>query len=107
MGWHRGGILNELEFFHRSYKELEVSFEEFQKHFEAAFGKPTNERPGDQGLPSFCWNFTSVQIVHYVLDRFRAGRTHAHPQALTATPNKSLDRSHGQRLSHHDWSGDG
>jgi hypothetical protein len=65
-----GGILNELEFFHRSYKELEVSFEEFQKHFEAAFGKPTNEQPGDQGLPSFCWNFASIQIVHYVLDRF-------------------------------------
>jgi len=64
------GTLNELEFFHRSYRNLEASFNEFQRHFESAFGKPTNEQPGDQGLPSFSWNLPGVQIVHYVFDRF-------------------------------------
>jgi hypothetical protein len=64
------GVLNKLEFFHCSYRDLEASFNEFQEHFERAFGKPTNEQLGDQGLPSFTWNFGGVQIVHYVLDRF-------------------------------------
>jgi hypothetical protein len=40
LGFHfyprSGGILNELEFFRRSYESQEASFSEFQEHFEGA-----------------------------------------------------------------------
>ena len=74
LGFHfyprSGGILNELEFFRLSHESQEASFNEFQEHFESAFGKPTNEQPGDQGFPSFSWNLPGAQIVHYLFDRF-------------------------------------
>jgi hypothetical protein len=74
LGFHfyprSGGILNELEFFRRSYENQKASFDEIQKHFESSFGKPTKEQPGAEGFPSYMWNLDGAQIVHYVTDRF-------------------------------------
>lgn len=65
-----GGILNELEFFRRSYDDQKASFDEFQSHFEAFFGKPTKEQKGAEGFPSYAWELNEVRIVHFVFDRF-------------------------------------
>ena len=74
LGFHfyprTGGRLNELEFFRSSYENQKASFDEFQTHFEMSFGKPTNEKPGGEGFPSYAWNLHGAQIVHYVMDRF-------------------------------------
>lgn len=64
------GTLNELEFFRRSYEDLKASFDEFQKHFEQFFGKPSIELSKTDGFPGFTWSLNGVQIVHYVIDRF-------------------------------------
>lgn len=65
-----GDRLNELEFFRRAYPNQAESFEEFQRHFEAAFGRPdwTEQRSG--AFPAYAWNVPGAQIVHYVIDRF-------------------------------------
>jgi hypothetical protein len=74
LGFHffprSGGILTELEFFRRSYENEKASFDEFQKHFEEFFGKPTKEMMGAEGFPSYTWELQGVRIVHYVIDRF-------------------------------------
>ena len=74
LGFHfepRGnGLLNELEFFRKDYVEEEKSFNDFQSHFEAEFGKPTSESEGYKGFKSYAWNFENVQIAHFVFDRF-------------------------------------
>jgi hypothetical protein len=64
------GILSELEFFRRAYENQKASFDEFQKYFEASFGKPTKEQMGTEGFPSYMWDLKGVRIVHYVFDRF-------------------------------------
>jgi hypothetical protein len=74
LGFHfyprSGGILNELEFFRRSDEDQKASFEEFQKHFEAVFGKPTTGQSGLEGFPSYVWDLNGARILHYVFDRF-------------------------------------
>jgi len=73
LGFHfrgsRGG-LSELEFFRTAYPDQRASFEEFQRHFEQAFGPPSSSKPGDQDLPSHEWRLSSISIVHCVFDRF-------------------------------------
>jgi hypothetical protein len=74
LGFHfvpRGGDrLDELEFFRRSYADRQASFEEFQRHFEAAFGPPHRTGPGTEGFPSHEWTVSGATIVHFVIDRF-------------------------------------
>ncbi|WP_157366879.1 hypothetical protein [Algoriphagus vanfongensis] len=74
LGFHfeprKNGNLNELEFFRTDYNDLEKSFNNFQSHFEKEFGKPTSEANGNEGYKNYAWKFESVQIVHYVFDRF-------------------------------------
>ncbi len=73
LGFHfRGsnGALSELEFFRTAYPDQRVSFEQFQRHFERAFGPPSSSKPGDEGLPFHEWRLPGISIVHYVLDRF-------------------------------------
>lgn len=64
------GKLFELEFFRRSYPDQKVSFEEFQKHFEGAFGTPSVTNRGEEGFPNYLWRLKNVEIVHYVFNRF-------------------------------------
>ena len=74
LGFHfeprKNGELNELEFFRRSYDDQWVSYNEFQNHFEAAFGKPTHTKEGNEGFQSHQWKINKITIVHYVFDRF-------------------------------------
>ena len=56
-----GGILKALEIFRLS-ENYEVYFEEFQKHFEACFGKPTKEQRGENEFPSCTWDLEGVRI---------------------------------------------
>ena len=62
--------LYELEFFRKSYADQTKSYEEFQEHFEAEFGKPNFIQPGTEGFDRCTWNLQDVEIVHYVFDRF-------------------------------------
>ena len=64
------GILNELEFFRRSYESLKASFDDFQEHFERSFGEPTAEQCETEEFPAFSWSLNGVRIIHYVMDRF-------------------------------------
>jgi len=74
LGFHfdrpRDGRLVEFEFFRLSYPDLEASYSEFQRHLEAAFGRPARSRLGDEGFPSHEWSNGGAAIRHYVLDRF-------------------------------------
>jgi hypothetical protein len=74
LGFHfeprSGDTLYELEFFRRSYPDQKKSYQEFQNHFEAVFGKPTFTKPGNEGFNSCAWNLEDIEIVHYVFDRF-------------------------------------
>ncbi|GAB2470187.1 hypothetical protein GCM10011375_40980 [Hymenobacter qilianensis] len=74
LGFHfeprKDGFLNELEFFRTDYSDPGKSFTEFQSYFEAEFGKPTLEANGNEGFKNYAWNLDTVQIVHYVFDRF-------------------------------------
>ena len=74
LGFHfeprSGDFLYELEFFRRSYSDQKKSYQEFQVHFEAVFGKPNFIKPGYVGFDSCTWNFQDVEILHYVFDRF-------------------------------------
>jgi hypothetical protein len=74
LGFHfeprSGDNLYELEFFRKSYADQTKSYEEFQEHFEAEFGKPNFIQPGTEGFDRCTWNLQDVEIVHYVFDRF-------------------------------------
>lgn len=74
LGFHfeltKNGILEYLEFFRKDYSDIKKSFENFQFHFEKTFGKPTSERDGDEGYKNYEWDLDTVQISHYVYDRF-------------------------------------
>ncbi|WP_123912674.1 hypothetical protein [Hanstruepera neustonica] len=74
LGFHfeprENGILNELEFFRTDYSDPKKSFNDFQSHFVNEFGNPTSESNGTEGFKNYVWNFKTVQIVHYVFDRF-------------------------------------
>lgn len=74
LGFHfnprKNGVLRELEFFRRSYEDQANSYNEFQSHFEATFGKPDKSSPGTEGFESHEWNLGRNKIVHYILNRF-------------------------------------
>jgi hypothetical protein len=73
IGFHfRGshGQLSELEFFRDSYADQKGSFDEFQRHFEAAFGPATEKQRGTEGFPSYRWLVPGAEIIHLVFDRF-------------------------------------
>ena len=64
------GRLREFELFRRSYPDLDQSFREFQRHLELTLGPPTTTVEGDAAFPHVTWRLGSVEVVHYVLDRF-------------------------------------
>jgi hypothetical protein len=70
LGCHFERGLRELEFFRKAYPDQRASFNEFQHHFESAFGPPTETMPGGEGFPSHRWVFPGFEIVHVVYDRF-------------------------------------
>lgn len=65
-----GDRLEELEFMRRSYADQRGSYEEFQRHFEAAFGPPHRSSAGSEGFARHEWRVPAAEIVHYVIDRF-------------------------------------
>ena len=67
---HDTGKLTELEFFRASYEDQKASFDQFQQHFEAAFGAPTTRKNGSEGFPDCEWRLPGGRIFHYVFDRF-------------------------------------
>ena len=62
--------LTELEFCRKEYPDQVASFNEFQRHFEAAFGPPTESLPGSEGFPSHHWALPGFELVHFVYNRF-------------------------------------
>ncbi len=62
--------LVELQFFSRSYSNLDESYQGFQRHLEATFGQPTTTVPGSEGYLSHTWTFPGVEILHYVQEHF-------------------------------------
>ncbi len=64
------GRLAEIEIFRKFPKQMTESFEEFQRHLEATFGKPTGSSPGSEGLPNHEWRVPGAHVSHYVFDRF-------------------------------------
>lgn len=63
------GVLVELEFFRKKYPDERASFDEFQRHLEAAFGQPHAD-PGIMGYPSYLWEFESVAVRHFMAYRY-------------------------------------
>ncbi|MCK0108828.1 hypothetical protein MWU58_05955 [Flavobacteriaceae bacterium S0825] len=74
IGFHfdprRNGILNELEFFRLDYTNQKASFEDFQFHFEKAFGNPNLKSKGKEGFDNYQWSINEIRIMHYIFDRF-------------------------------------
>ena len=74
VGFHftprQSGVLTELEFFRNYHLSLEISYYEFQHHLESTFGKPSAQELGSAGFQSYAWKRETVEIVHYVFDRF-------------------------------------
>ena len=64
------GQLVELELFRKSYPDQKASFQEFQEHLEATFGRGWERVPGSEGLPSYRWTIDGAEILHYLFDRF-------------------------------------
>jgi hypothetical protein len=62
--------LNELEFFRKEYPDQAASFAEFQRHFEMAFGPPSETKPGNEGFPNHRWVLPGFEIYHVVYARF-------------------------------------
>ena len=94
LGFHfeprKDGLLKELEFFRNSYSDQSESFYEFQSHFEKAFGKPSKNYFGNEGYENYLWDFDSVQIVHYVIDRFGPEEHMRIKFIKTEKPQKSI-----------------
>jgi hypothetical protein len=74
LGFHfypRGdGGLVEVEFFRTSYLDLAASYQEFQYHLEATFGRPVTTTAGSAGFPSHIWRFPGADVIHVVQERF-------------------------------------
>lgn len=64
------GGLAEVEIFRGGDLEVAVSFSDFQRHLEGAFGPSTETRPGDRGTTSHLWRIGDVRIVHELIYRF-------------------------------------
>lgn len=65
------GRLVELEFFRRSHPDLRQSYDGFQAHLEATFGRPTDTAQGswDDAMPVHHWFQSGASITHLVIDR--------------------------------------
>ncbi len=74
LGFHfhpqKNGRLVEFEFFRASCSDLAESYQQFQRHLEATFGKPTITLPGSEGYPSHSWRFPGVEVLHLVEEHF-------------------------------------
>lgn len=72
LGFHLHGTptLNELEFFKRDFPDMRKSYDDFQFHLEATFGKPTNTKNGPVGFLSHTWLVPGARIIHHVIERF-------------------------------------
>jgi hypothetical protein len=74
IGFHfeprQGGRLKELEFFKLDNKNQQKSFDEFQMYFVKEFRLPTKTVPGTEGFQKHEWKIGTIQIVHYIIDRF-------------------------------------
>ena len=72
LGFHfdSNARLKELEFFRDTYPDQDASYKEFQKHFEATFGTPTETGEGEEGFPYHIWYLNEVTIAHSVWNRF-------------------------------------
>ena len=74
LGFHfnprQDGTLAGLEFFRADNIDRQKSFDDFQHHFETAFGPAQNITKGDEGFDQFEWMIDDVQIIHYMFDRF-------------------------------------
>lgn len=62
--------LSTLEFSRGSSMDLTESFNDFQTHFEQAFGPPTSQYPESHAFPSHRWMLPGVEILHHVWSRF-------------------------------------
>jgi len=62
--------LLELEFFRSAAVPMAESYDDFQRHFERAFGPPTRSRPGTEGFAFHEWMLPAARIIHFVRDRF-------------------------------------
>jgi hypothetical protein len=68
---HEFDVLTELEFFVLLTDEAKIkqSYEMFQRHFEAEFGKPSKTTSGTEGFPSHEWLVLGARIIHLVRER--------------------------------------
>jgi len=65
-----GGVLIEMEFYLKSYRNITQSFKRLQSSFEATFGAPSITKHVRQYYPeySYTWNLKGVRIEHHVRD---------------------------------------
>jgi hypothetical protein len=49
---------------------IEVSYDEFQRHLEAAFGPSEITSVGTEGFPNHTWLLKGGKIEHYVIEHF-------------------------------------
>ncbi|WP_047419560.1 hypothetical protein [Cellulophaga sp. Hel_I_12] len=92
IGFHfeprKKGFLNELEFFRTDYSDQIKSFDDFQSHFEKAFGNPTGKSKGNDGFDNYEWSINGIKIVHFVFDRF-GPEEHMRIKYESTTPYKN------------------
>jgi hypothetical protein len=64
--------LEQFELFDNGEREIEKSYQLFHRSLVEQFGEPSLQRAGDLGasMPYCEWRAGSVQLVHYVIDRF-------------------------------------
>lgn len=70
-----GGMLWAVGLF-RPREYGEVHFDEFQKHLEACFGKPTWVQNERDTYPSYNWDLKGVYVSHYLEDRYEGMEEH-------------------------------
>ncbi|HEY2330130.1 MAG TPA: hypothetical protein VGI63_10005 [Verrucomicrobiae bacterium] len=67
--------LMDLEFFRTSPPALAASYQEFQRHLEGTFGKPTRSFPGTEGFDTHLWELPGIRIGHSIYERFTVGQS--------------------------------
>jgi hypothetical protein len=67
-----GGRFNELELFDNGENDIEKSYRVFHERLVYLFGEPTKRTGGtfSVSMPTCEWRLGSVNILHYVTDRF-------------------------------------
>ena len=64
------GNLVAFVFYRQEHRDLDESFDDFQSHLVGTFGEPSWEGESWIGLPAFRWQFGSIEIIHFAMDRF-------------------------------------